>query len=188
MWCSDCNTDFEDVQGSVIQVCPHCTRARKAGKNSGDWQRRRVPKLQPIDVAASRAAAAIKRPKLKQYRSSGQRNPGQTESKASATSPVPTDLNWSRRPTAHLVAFGLFVFLVGQALQIWAFFSEQFFIWSLAKLVSIIGITVAFGAAFVSLQRFDRRLRELARQVGRSQSAATPKRRAIRQRFAGKRS
>ena len=40
MWCSDCRLDFSTEPGSVVQICPSCQQAEKAGQRT-----RRVPKL-----------------------------------------------------------------------------------------------------------------------------------------------
>lgn len=175
MWCSDCNTDFEDAPNSVIQVCPHCVRY--AGKL------RRVPKLHPMSRAIeNRAVPGVEGGKLKHHQHHVRK-----ERQAAAVMQVPGDLNWIRQRTVHWVIFGLFVFLVGQGLQIWAFLHEHIFVWGLANLVSILGISVAFGGAFASLQRFDSRLRELARLVARSESTTAPNPRILRERSAANR-
>ena len=178
MWCSDCNTDFATVPGSVIQICPACSAKEKSGAR----RRRRVPKLEQTNISQRR-----------QFESTGQisdqqpaRNLESTATNSTAK-PASSGFSWGRRSATHLVCFGLFVFLVGQALQIWAFLQNVLFVWSMANLVSIVGITVAFSGAFISLQGFDCRLRELARLVGRAEISSRPKRRTLRQRLSGKR-
>lgn len=185
MWCSDCSQDFDTVAGSVVQVCPGCREAERSGRRF-----RRVPKLDADDAVPRRSGSVLVRdqgrPAFSQLVPASAHTLKTTAETATAT-PARSNARIERKSTVHLVGFGLFVFLVGQALQIWAFIQEQLLIWSLANLVSIAGVTVAFTGALVSLQGFDRRLQDLARLVGRAEITARPRRRTLRDRISGKR-
>ena len=193
MWCSDCSQHFDTVAGSIVQVCSHCRDSNAKGKRT-----RRVPKLkQPPPNSA--------RPRTAQPTSSNENLHDSSASESvvhaahstqslSATAetaiaaPARTNIKVDRRAPIHRIGFGIFVFLLGQSLQIWAFVAGQLLVWSLANLISIFGITVALVAACVSLQSFDRRLRELARLVGRTEISARPRRPKFSKRLSGKRS
>ena len=169
MWCSDCKEDFATVAESVIQVCPKCRLAESSGARNA--RKRRVPKLvQSPRVAiadthtnTSKACDISGHIRFESVSRPSQPSPDQTLQKTvecATGAPRQSSTSLGRRPAVHLVGFGLFVFLVGQALQIWAFLQELLLVWSLANLVSIAGITVAFTGALVSLRGFDRRLRD----------------------------
>ena len=189
MWCPDCKDEFATVPGSVVQVCPSCRQQARSGR-----RRRRVPKLELVASSDSDSVDHIHwqsdtMPIDELVRSEAVPSEHSLETTAANGScpPVRPANRFYHRSTIHLVGFGLFVFLVGQALQIWAFLQEQFVVWSLANLVSIGGITVAFSGTFIGLRGFDRRLRDLARLVGRAELSVRPKRRTLRDRLLGRR-
>jgi ABC-type Fe3+ transport system permease subunit len=78
--------------------------------------------------------------------------------------------DWTKaaKSLTHGVTFGLLVFLLGQSLLVWAFLAGHFTAWSIANLISVIGVTVALSAIAVTLRNFERRIEALAKLVGRS--------------------
>ena len=193
MWCTDCQNDFATVPGSIVQVCPGCQEA-----SSSKRRIRRVPKLHvvtPLADEVARATSKVHVPVASNsfvnqsvaYKSDSNRSAQDMATVSDRRSEQLESINDKgsvaqqfatsfQRPVTHRIVYGLFVFLVGQALQIWALLQERLFAWSLANLVSIIGMTLALTAAVVSLKRFDRRLSDLARIVGRSENSSTPNR------------
>jgi predicted lipid-binding transport protein (Tim44 family) len=67
----------------------------------------------------------------------------------------------------HLVLFGVFVFLVGHGLTLWAFLAGHFGAWAIGSFCSVGGVTIAFVSIVQAL-------RDLQSQIG--QAKPNPKR------------
>jgi len=67
----------------------------------------------------------------------------------------------------HAVSFGLFVFLIGQALMMGAFIVGHFAAWSVGILFSIGGITVSILSVNEALRRLDQKVTDNTRRASR---------------------
>ena len=154
MWCSDCQQDFPTVESAEIQVCPRCSFAAAHGKRS-----RRVPKLNPDST----------QPK---FRIDSAHQPAAESCSVGDDSELLTKASrWiGTRSMTHMAVFGLLVFLCGQAMLTWAFLVGHFVAWSIANLVSVVGIVVAIVSVAVSLRRSEQKIAALAQMVGRRES------------------
>ncbi len=155
MWCPDCQEEFVPVAGSEVQVCPNCTAAAKAGV-----RRRRIPKLEPneqptlrirVDSAHDKKLTRVKAP------------PGQLKRRSNSL----FESMLGNKSLTHLVVFGWFVYLLGQAILVWSFLVGHFTAWSIANLVSVVGVSLAFLGVAMTLKHVELRISHLARLVGR---------------------
>ncbi len=89
----------------------------------------------------------------------------EVEENSSVPNPIasPTSIASAR----HAVSFGLFVFLMGQALMMGAFIVGHFAAWSVGILFSIGGITVSILSVHEALRRLDQRFTDNARRASR---------------------
>ena len=143
------------VAGAEVQVCPKCSAAAKAGV-----RRRRIPKLDPHEKPTLRIRVdAAHDKKLTRVKTT----PGQ--SSRHSKSIVNTMLGI--QSLTHLVVFGLFVYLLGQAILVWSFLVGHYTAWSIANLVSVVGVSLAFMGVTMTLRRFELRINQLAKLVGR---------------------
>lgn len=155
MWCPDCQEEFVAVQGAEVQVCPKCSAAAKAG-----LRRRRIPKL---------ASDEQSKPRIRMDSAHGKKlsrvwtTPDQARRRSNSI--VETMLGI--KSLTHLVVFGLFVYLLGQAILVWSFLVGHYTAWSIANLVSIVGVSMAFVGVAMTLRTFELRISNLAKLVGR---------------------
>lgn len=92
--------------------------------------------------------------------------------------PAPQDREWltqagewlQKKSLIHVVMFGLLIFLLGQALLVWAFLVGHYAAWSVANLVSVAGFALAIIAIAATLRNLDERVERLSQLVGRQQS------------------
>ena len=155
MWCPDCQEEFVAVAGAEVQVCPRCSAAAKAGV-----RRRRIPKLEPGEKPTLRIRVdSAHDKKLTRVRTA----PGQPVRRSNSM--VETMLGV--KSLTHLVVFGLFVYLLGQAILVWSFLVGHYTAWSIANLVSVVGVSLAFVGVAMTLRHFELRISQLAKLVGR---------------------
>lgn len=158
MWCPDCQDEFQAVPGSDVQVCPRCRAAARLGKRKRNVPSFDSPQTQPqssqpkfrVDAAHSRRFV----------------NSKQTER------PRDEARSLIKRATAigstsHLITYGLFVFLLGQAILAWAFLTGHYTAWNIANVVSIFGITFSVAAVILAMRKLEQRVEHLARLTGR---------------------
>lgn len=172
MWCPDCKADFKSVAGSEVQVCPRCQAAAKKGK-----RKRRVPKL----AASEHPARVKKNPKsAPKFRIDAAHQPAAVRVADQNSRGNRTDQEWiavagswlKTKSMTHVVLFGLLLFLLGQAMQIGSFLIGHFVAWSIGSLVSIAGVVLATLAVAATLHKFDRRLNNLSKLVGKKNRPA----------------
>ena len=152
MLCPDCQTELTHSPNADVQICENCRRNKK--------RTRKVPKLK----ADSRSI---------QYRVDTAHHG--TDSTIAAETPFDdSELvtfvgSWlSTKSSIHVTVFGLLVFLIGQAVHVWAFWAGDYFAWTLANLLTVSGICISVFAVAVTLRSFERRVDALAKLVSRT--------------------
>lgn len=159
MWCPTCKFEFQEVPGADVQICPTCIANSRSGKRN-----RRVPKLdrkksEPIlrvddthKLVPDLVPSFI--PEKKQKR-------GRSAKKKRLAKPSTNDAG-QMRSLKHIVIFGLFVFLAGQAVLIWAFLAGHFAAWSIGNLISILGLTISIVAIAQTFRVMESKINKLA--------------------------
>lgn len=159
MWCPDCKSEFREVPGADVQVCPTCIAKSRAGK-----RKRRVPKLKRKQSTAKQSTPLLRiddshKPDpdlVPSFIPEKQRRQNRSGKKRSAKETGQT------RSLKHIVIFGLFVFLAGQAAVIWAFLAGHFAAWSIGNLISILGLTISIASIAQTFQMMERKIDRLA--------------------------
>lgn len=73
--------------------------------------------------------------------------------------PIPPNAD-PRNSRYHLILFGLFVFLAGHGLTIWAFLAAHFGAWTIGSFCSVGGIAIALISVVQALREMEQRLSE----------------------------
>lgn len=154
MWCPDCKSEFREIPGADVQVCPTCIAKSRAGK-----RKRRVPKLSRqkatplLRIDDSHKLAPDLVPSFIPDKQQKQKRSGK---KRDALKRGPT------RSLKHIVIFGLLVFLMGQSAVIWAFLAGHFPMWSIGNLISILGLTISVVSITQTFRVMEQKIDRLA--------------------------
>lgn len=72
----------------------------------------------------------------------------------------------ARKPSGyHLILFGVFVFLAGHGLTIWAFLAGHFGAWTIGSFCSVGGVTIAVISVVQALKDLEHRIANSAKNV-----------------------
>ncbi len=145
MLCPDCQTEIPGAETADVKICPICQASAKK-------RRRRVPKLKP-------KSSQIK------YRMDGSHQDGTATPGGHEQENLSFVKSWlNSRPATHAAVFGLLIFLIGQAVHVWAFLVGNYFAWSAANLMTVAGIALAVVSIVKTLDNLAKRLDSLAKR------------------------
>lgn len=150
MLCPDCQTEMASSPGADVQICENCRR--------NSMRSRKVPKLSPGEKKRFRIDNAHHR--------SGEINNQAPKQDAEFVAFVGSWLE--TKSTIHMAIFGLLTFLIGQTIHVWAFWVGNYFAWTVANLLTVVGICISVFSIAVTLRNFERRVDSLARLVSRN--------------------